>query len=141
MPSSPITVALVDDSPRDESFVHLALATVEDIHLLDHQARHGETIASLMALKPDVLLLDVLLPRSASAETDNSPIHNDLYNILDTIYEYANQTRIIILSNCERRFDLMREVRVGRIFGYLRKYDTDTQQLIDAIRRVHFGEK
>lgn len=140
MPSNPITVAFVDDSPRDKNFVQLALAKEDDIDLIG-QARCGEEIAALMQMQPDVLLLDVLLPRTASADSFNPATHNDHYEILDTIDVYASKTRILIFTNCERRFDLMRQVDMNRVYGYLWKYDTTDQQLITAIRNAHAGEK
>ena len=69
MLSPPTLVALVDDTPRDKNFAQLALATVKDIRIIAHQARHSDAIASLIALEPDVPLLDVLPPRTASADT------------------------------------------------------------------------
>jgi DNA-binding NarL/FixJ family response regulator len=140
MPSHPITVAFVDDSPRDKSFVQLALSREDDIHLIG-QARCGEEIAALMQMQPDVLLLDVLLPRTASADSHNPTTHNDHYEILNTIEAYASKTRILIFTNCERRFDLMRQVDMNRVYGYLWKYDTTDQQLITAIRNAYAGEK
>lgn len=131
MPSPSITVGVVDDSPRDEDFVDLALEKVDDITLIG-RARHGEEIAPLMLKRPDVLLLDVLLPCDASGTRQS-------YDIISVIHQYARQTRILISTHHKGRYDLMREIKRGRIYGYRIKFDTDSEQLVTAIRDVYAG--
>lgn len=133
MPPHPITVAVVDDSPRDEDFVHLALEKVSDISLIG-RARHGAEIASLMLKCPDVLLLDVLVPRDASGTRQS-------YDIINVIREYAKDTRILISTHHKGRYDLMRELKRHTIYGYLIKFDTDSDQLITAIRDAYVGKQ
>jgi two-component system, NarL family, response regulator LiaR len=70
MPNSPlIRVVLIDDQRRVHEAVGIALSGCEDIRLVGHGSNGAEALELCADLKPDLVLMDVVMPGVDGIET------------------------------------------------------------------------
>jgi DNA-binding NarL/FixJ family response regulator len=114
----------------DHAVVRRGLRTFLDLqHEIDvvGEAEDGEeAIAEAERMRPDVILLDLVMPRLDGV----AAIHG--------IRERSPSTRVIVLTSFLDDDKLLPAVRAGAA-GYLLK-DVQPQELVEAIRTVHGGE-
>ena len=114
----------------DHAVVRAGLANIlkaeSDINIVG-EARDGlEAISKALELKPDVILMDVFMPRCTGLEA------------MVTIKESLPSARVLILTVSEREEDLFQALRLGAQ-GYLLKSATITE-VAEAVRRTAAGE-
>ncbi len=93
-------------------------------------AKDGEEgLAMMKEIKPDLILLDVLMPRK------------DGFEVLEEINKSDELMKIpvIIISNSGQPVEIDRALKLG-VKDYLIKADFDPQEVIDKIEKV-FAEK
>jgi NarL family two-component system response regulator LiaR len=83
-------------------------------------------VKKALALKPDVVLMDLVMPRTDGIEATRR------------ITEACPQTRILVLTSFAADDKVFPAVKAGAL-GYLLK-DTGPDELLEAIRQVHRGE-
>ena len=121
----PMRVMLVDDHALVRSAIRQALDG-PDIDVVGEAASAEEAIRMAMALRPDLVLLDIDLPG---------------LNGLEAVRELAPRlpaTKIVMLTVSTDRRDLLRAVRDGA-FGYLTK-DLSGDALLRAVRGIRQGD-
>lgn len=122
----PIRVLLAEDQTLMRQGLHTIL-DLEDGFVVVGEAADGEgAVAQALALQPDVILMDVQMPRmngvvATAAITATLPA-----------------TRVIILTTFDLDEYVFDGIKAGAR-GYLLK-DTPATELLAAIRRVHAGE-
>lgn len=120
-----IRVLLIEDHFLARMALHSVLSAHAQIDIVG-EAADGETgMASYRELLPDVVVLDLRLPRLSGFEV-----------IVQLRKQFAN-ARIIVLSNYQGSEDIYRAVRSGAM-GYLTK-DSTGEELINAILNVSRG--
>jgi DNA-binding NarL/FixJ family response regulator len=97
-----------------------------DIEIVGEAVDGDDTLAKVRELKPDVLLLDLLMPKLDGLE------------VLAQIGDSLPETKVIVLTGADDEEYLGRSIQAG-VKGYLIK-DVASGQLIDAIRAVANGE-
>jgi two-component system response regulator DegU len=116
---------------EDQTLLRDSLRTVLDLepglHVVGEAADGIEAIAQAEALRPDVVLMDIKMPRldgvrATAAITTRQP-----------------GTRLIILTTFDHDEYVFEAVEAGAL-GYLLK-DVPAADLIATIRRVHAGER
>jgi two-component system, NarL family, response regulator DesR len=122
-----ITVFLADDQHMVRGALAALLALEPDIAVVGQVGRGDEVVEQVVALRPDVALLDVQMPGL------------DGLAAAATIATMAPTTRVLILTTFGRPGYLRRAMESGAC-GFMVK-DAPADQLADAVRRVHRGER
>ena len=121
-----IKVLVADDHPVVCAGLARLLGAESDIHIVG-EARDGlEAINKALELKPDVIIMDIFMPRCSGLEATVA------------IREKLPDARLLILTISEREDDLFQALRFGAQ-GYLLKSATITE-VADAVRMLAAGE-
>ncbi|HET9859988.1 MAG TPA: response regulator transcription factor [Nocardioidaceae bacterium] len=122
-----IRVLLVDDQPLLRTGFRLILATEPDIEVVG-EAGDGVTAQSqVAALRPDVVLMDIRMPRMDGVEATRG--------IVDA---HGDAIRVLVLTTYDLDEYIIEALRAGAS-GFLLK-DTPAEALVDAVRVVHQGD-
>ena len=97
-----------------------------DMEVVGEAADGVEVVNMARDLKPDVILLDMVMPRQNGLEA------------IQQLKREQNPARILVLSSFAEDEQIFPAIKAGAS-GYLLK-DSSPQQLITAIRDVHRGE-
>ena len=120
---SAIRVLVVDDHPVVRGGVVGWLAAQPDIDVVGEAGDGLEALAMVASLTPDVVLMDLRMPRMDGA-TATGRLAAD-----------HPAVRVLVLTTYDTDADIVRAVEAGAR-GYLLK-DAPTAVLADAIRRAH----
>ena len=121
-----IRVLVVDDHPVVRGGVVGWLAAQPDIDVVGEAGDGLEALAMVAALTPDVVLMDLGVPRMDGA-TATGRLATD-----------HPAVRVLVLTTYDTDADIVRAVEAGAT-GYLLK-DTPLPQLADAVRAAARGE-
>jgi NarL family two-component system response regulator LiaR len=126
MNTSPIRVLLTDDHAIVRKGVSALLATERDIQVVGEACDGQEAVAQAEALCPDVILMDLVMPKLDGIEA------------ISQIMAKLPSTRILVLTSFAADEKVFPAIRAGAL-GYLLK-DSGPEELVGAIRQVHRGE-
>ena len=121
-----IRVLVVDDHPVVRSGLVGMLAVEEDLEVVGEAGDGEEAVARAKALTPDVVLMDLRMPRL------------DGVGATARILAGSPSSRVLVLTTYDTDADILRAVEVGAT-GYLLK-DTPRVQLVEAVRSAARGE-
>ncbi len=123
--TSPIRVICVDDHALFRRGIRDVLEECADIVLVGEGATAEEAVALVAAKRPDVVLLDVMIPGGGiEAARQIAATHP--------------HTHVIMLSVSDETDHIVQAIQAGAC-GYLCK-EIAPDRLIEAIRRVHSGQ-
>jgi DNA-binding NarL/FixJ family response regulator len=122
-----IRLLLVDDHQLIRSSLRARLDREPDLTTVGEAGTVPEAIWTARAVQPDVILLDLVLPRQSGIDA-----------IQDLLAE-APSTRILIVSSLAQPTSVRRALAAGAQ-GYVPKRASDTE-LIEAIHRIAAGER
>ena len=121
-----IRVLIVDDHAIVRQGIRALLATEVGIEVAG-EARDGEeALEKILTLQPDVILLDLLMPKMDGIEVTQSVMAEN------------PEARILVLTSFAADDKVFPAVKAGAL-GYLLK-DTGPEELVRAIRQVYRGE-
>jgi DNA-binding NarL/FixJ family response regulator len=120
-----IRVVVVDDHALFRRGLELVLAEESDIKVVGEAADGLEALARAEELVPDVVLMDVRMPRANGIEAARA------------IREVLPDTKVIMLTVSDDEQDLYESVKAGAS-GYLLK-EVAIEELADAVRAVARG--
>lgn len=123
---SPIRVLLVDDHQIVLEGIRSLMEEVEDIDVVGEANNGFECIDLVENLVPDVVLMDLVMPQMDGVEATRQ------------ITKKHPDIRVLVLTSFIANDKVFPAIEAGAM-GYLLK-DTGSDDLIDAIRRVHRGE-
>jgi len=123
----PIFVSIADDHPLATSGVKSMLEGYENIEVMGMYHTATSLMEGLSAFRPDVLLLDILIPGQSGKTL--API----------IKEQHPSIKIVALTSLDAPAMVSSMMRRG-CSGYLLK-DTDRRNLIEAIETTHGGKE
>ncbi|MEB3359617.1 MAG: response regulator transcription factor [Synechococcales bacterium] len=123
----PIQVLIADDHPPLREGLSALLARQSDIQVIATAADGEEAIAQYRHHRPDVLLLDLRMPK------------RDGVDVVTAIRAEFPDACIIVLTTYGGDEDIYRALRAGAR-GYLLK-DVPCQEIFEAIRKVHQGQR
>jgi two-component system, NarL family, response regulator LiaR len=126
MQTSPIRVLLTDDHAIVRKGVRALLATERDIQVVGEAGDGAEAVAQAEALHPDVILMDLVMPKLDGIEATRQ------------ITAKLPGTRILVLTSFAADEKVFPAIKAGAL-GYLLK-DSGPEVLVGAIRQVHRGE-
>jgi NarL family two-component system response regulator LiaR len=121
-----IRVLIADDHAVVRRGLRTFLELQEEIDVVGEAEDGEEAVAAVEQLAPDVVLMDLVMPRVDGIEA------------IRQIRERRPATRVIALTSFLDDDKLFPAVRAGAA-GYLLK-DVQPQELVSAIRTVHGGE-
>ena len=127
MKQSPIRILVVDDHFMVRLGLIGAISTESDIDVVGEASNGAEALALFAELKPDVTLMDGILPDIHGVE------------ITRKILESFPKARIIVVSINDTAEDIHRALQAGA-FGYIPK-SCEKNAIIRAIRAVAVGER
>ena len=119
-----LRVVLVDDHAMVRSGVRAEIG--QDVDIVGEAADVAEAVRVILAMRPDVVLLDVHLPGG------------DGRAVLDACVEQVPDTRFLALSVSDAPEDVVAVVR-GGARGYVTKAITGPE-LLEAVRRIAEGD-
>lgn len=122
-----ITIALAEDHHVVRQGLHLLLEMESDFSLVGESADGLETVSMVEKLKPDLLLLDLMLPKLHGAEVTRQ------------IKAKGLLTKILILSMHSDEPYILGALRNGAD-GYVLKNENGTE-LVRAMRKVVAGQR
>jgi two-component system, NarL family, response regulator LiaR len=123
---NPIRVIVVDDHPVVRKGIISMLETEPDIQIVGECKDGDEAIRKTIELRPDVVLMDLVMPVKDGIET------------IREMKQLNLSARILVLTSFTSDEKIFSSLEAGAI-GYLLK-DSDPEDLIRAIRLVHRGE-
>jgi len=122
----PIRTLIVDDHALFRRGLEIVLVTEPDIEVVGEAGDGAEAVQRAGESLPDVVLMDIKMPRSSGIEACRS------------IKDVAPSARIIILTMSDEEEDLFDAIKAGAS-GYLLK-DIPLDQVAEAVRSVHGGQ-
>src|SRR6266540_3748770 len=121
-----IRVLIADDHAVVRQGLRTFLELQEGIDVVGEAADGEEAVEAATRLAPDVVLMDLVMPRLEGAEA------------ISRIRQLGLETRVIVLTTFLDDDKLFAAIRAGAA-GYLLK-DVQPQDLVSAIRTAHAGE-
>lgn len=125
--SSPIRVLVVDDHPVVRDGLRSLLSHYAEVDIVGEAADSAAALERSLALKPDVILLDIKLADENGLALARRILHTQ------------PESRIIVLTSYDDEDTLVAAAKVG-VHGYLLK-DASSDVLRDTICAVWRGEK
>lgn len=122
----PIRVLIADDQPLYRRGLEVVLHTEEHIEVVGEAENGEEAIAKAEELAPDVVLMDVRMPKINGIEATQA------------IRDRVPTTKILMLTVSDEDSDLYEAIKAGAS-GYLLK-EVSVEEVADSIRAVMQGE-
>ncbi|MEZ4861256.1 MAG: response regulator transcription factor [Caldilineaceae bacterium] len=121
-----IRVLIADDHHVVRGGIRALLETEEDIDVIDEASDGVETVLKTRSLNPDVILMDLMMPRKSGIEA------------IEEIKQEDPDARILVLTSYSDDEKVFAAIKAGAL-GYLLK-ETSTKELLQAIHDVYRGE-
>jgi two-component system, NarL family, response regulator NreC len=120
-----ISVVLVDDHAVVRSGIRLLLERQDDIEVVGEAGNAKDALFRARALKPDVILLDVVMPGESGIE------------VLPRLLEESPETKVLVLSMQDDP-SYVREAFAAGAQGYVLKEAAD-DEVVSAVREIANG--
>ncbi len=122
----PIRILIADDHQLLREGIRNFLSLEPDFEIVGEAANGEEAIARTIELRPDVLLLDINMPKASGIE------------VASRLKESCPEVRILALTIHDDQNYMMNMIQSGAA-GYLLK-DVEPSMMVQAVRRVYAGE-
>lgn len=122
-----IRVLVTDDHPLLRTGIAALLEREDDMITVGEAATTDQAVIKARALQPDVVLLDVVMPRKSG------------FDALPELRKVAPEARVIMLS-MQTSPSVIKQALIAGAAGYVSKHASDAD-LVDAIRRVAAGSR
>jgi NarL family two-component system response regulator LiaR len=122
---APITVLLVDDHELVRAGLRTFLELQPDMTVVGEAASGEQALALVAGVRPDVVLLDLVLPGMSGVETARR------------LRLAHPEVKVVVLTSFAGQDSVLPAVRAG-VAGYLLK-DVGPAELAEALRSVHAG--
>ena len=120
-----IKVVLVDDHAVVRSGLRLLLENQADMKVVGEAGNAKDAVFRARALKPDVILLDVVMPGESGIE------------VLPTLLNESPETKVLVLSMQDDP-SYVREAFAAGASGYVLKEAAD-EEVVSAVREIAAG--
>jgi DNA-binding NarL/FixJ family response regulator len=123
--ADPIGVLIVDDHEMVRRGLRTFLDVLDDIHVVGEAASGEECVTAAETLRPDVILLDLVMPGMDGVET------------VRALRAAGSPARVLVVTSFSDPAQIVPAVRAGAT-GVVYK-DIDPHDLAAAVRSVHAG--
>jgi DNA-binding NarL/FixJ family response regulator len=124
--TGPVRVLIVDDDALVRAGLTMILSGADDVAVVGQAADGAEVPAAVAAHRPDVVLMDIRMPRI------------DGLTATETLRRRPDAPEVIVLTTFDADEFVLRALRAGAS-GFLLK-DTPPVEILHAVRRVAHGE-
>jgi NarL family two-component system response regulator LiaR len=124
--TAPIRVLIADDHAILRKGIRALLSTEPDIEVVGETADGLETVAQAQALRPEVILMDLVMPEMDGIEATRR------------ITAEQPGARILVLTSFAADDKVFPAIKAGAL-GYILK-DSGPAELVQAIHQVHQGQ-
>ena len=124
--SGPVRVLIVDDDALVRAGLTMILSGADDVRVVGEAADGSEVPAAVAASRPDVVLMDIRMPRV------------DGLAATEALRARPAAPEVIVLTTFDADEHVLRALRAGAS-GFLLK-DTPPVEILQAVRRVAQGE-
>ena len=124
--SNPIRILIVDDHAVVREGLRAFIQIKPDMEIVGEAADGIEALEKARDLDPDVILLDIVMPKLDGIST------------IEQLKKQGSQARILVITSFADDEQIFPAIKAGAL-GYLLK-DSKPQELIQAIRDVYRGE-
>ena len=124
--TSSIRILIVDDHAIVRKGIRALLSTEKDVEIVGEAADGAEAVALAKTLVPDVVLMDLVMPKMDGIEATRQ------------ITAQLQGVRILVLTSFAADDKVFPAIKAGAL-GYLLK-DSGPDELVHAIHQVHQGE-
>ena len=124
--TSRVRIVLADDHQMFRDALRRLLDAEPDMVVVGEAGDGEEAVALTLQYEPDILLLDVAMPRATGMQ------------VLEQIAAASKSTRIIMVTGAVEESELRQALRLGAR-GFVLK-ESGAMQLLESIRLVHAGE-
>ena len=121
-----IRVLIADDHPVVRSGLRALIETEPGMEVVGDAADGEEAIENAALLRPDVILLDLMMPGTSGV------------NAIEVIRQENSDARILVLTSFAQDDLVFPAIKAGAL-GYLLK-DSSPEELLQGIRQVNSGE-
>jgi len=122
----PIRILIADDHAIVRRGLRTLIASEPGMEVVGEAADGEEAVEQTLTLRPDVILMDIVMPRQSGLEA------------IAQIVEEDAQARILVITSFAEDDKVFPAIKAGAL-GYLLK-DTSPEQLLQSIYAVHRGE-
>ncbi len=124
-PTPPLRIVVVDDQALFRSGLRMLIDSQDDLEVVGEASDGDEAVAVVAAVRPDVVLMDIRMPRS------------DGVTATERIAAAGERPKVLVLTTFDRDEAAARALRAGAS-GFVLK-DARPEFLLAAIRTVHAG--
>ena len=125
-PSEPIRILIADDHAIVRKGLRTLISSEPGMEVAGEAADGVDVVLKAQALQPDVILMDMVMPRQSGLEA------------IGQIRDQFPEARILVLTSFSEDDKVFPAIKAGAL-GYLLK-DSSPDQLLQAIYDVHRGE-
>jgi DNA-binding NarL/FixJ family response regulator len=125
-PLEVIRVLIADDQALFRRGLYVVLGTEDGIEVVAEAENGEEAVAKAQELAPDVILMDVRMPRMGGVEATAQ------------VRDILPSTKILMLTVSDEEDDLYEAIKAGAS-GYLLK-EISIEEVAEAVRAVHQGQ-
>ncbi|WP_234734051.1 response regulator transcription factor [Tellurirhabdus bombi] len=122
----PIRILIADDHSVVRKGIRTLLEDEADVEIVGEAADGDDAIDLIPSLRPDVLLLDITMPRLSGIE------------VLKAVRQQFPKVRVLMFSMHNNPDYILKTVQLGAA-GYLLK-DTDREEILRAVRTIVNGD-
>ncbi len=124
--TNPIRILIADDHAMVREGLRSFIQIKPDLEVVGEAADGIEVVEKARHLQPDVILLDIVMPRQDGIQT------------IEKLQQEGSQARILVITSFAEDDLIFPAIKAGAL-GYLLK-DSTPQELIHAIHTVNSGE-
>ena len=120
-----INILIVDDHAVVRTGISAWIASEPDLFLSGEAADGEEAVAKAVELQPDVILMDLIMPKKDGIEA------------IQDIIRGNPEARILVITSFSEKDKAIQAIKAGAM-GFMMK-DTSPESMLQAIREVHQG--